>query len=312
MKWTITSWSINKCSLIRRVSSNKCASSHRAILCTQIGMEVVLKRIIRSSMALLNSSFSTIILGRCRCQTLGTTSTPSSRTIWRWWATNIRVPISCRSTIITTSISWEVIIYSNKPIRQRWTSLCRVHSITKISRRCRTTMTLEGPIWSSRTNPRLHMPSRRIVLNRPGIRATMNNMQVVKRWAKLFRLNIKIVEREPSIMLHLQLAWSRTRWEYTQENKLRPTSAPPAAVAMDEWRTWAWLAATKDAAAPCNSKGSWHRTATATRTSVSRQTAAAAMQPCTILSNITTITHMPTTLANPNERAGHPKSLIDL
>lgn len=207
MKWTITWWNINKFSLIRRVNNNnKYVSKLQAIFCTRIDMAAVLKQIIRSNMALLNSSFSIIIPARCRCQTLGTTSTPSSKTIWRWWVTNIRVPISCRSTIITTLISWEVITSSNKLIRRRWTSLCRVHNITKISRRCRTIMTLEGLTWSSRTNRRLHMPSRRIALNRLGIRATMNSMQVVKRWAKLFRLNIKIAEREPSITLRVQLA----------------------------------------------------------------------------------------------------------
>jgi len=205
MKWTITWWNINKYSLIRRANNNnKYVCKLQAIFC-RIDMAVVLKPIIRSNMALLNSSFSIIIRARCRCQTLGTTSTPSSKTIWRWWVTSIRVPISCRSTIITTSIWWEVITSSNKPIRQRWTSLCRGHNITKISRRCRTIMTLEGLTWSSRTNRRLHMPSRRIALNRLGIRATMNSMQVVKRWAKLFRLNIKITEREPSITLRVQL-----------------------------------------------------------------------------------------------------------
>ena len=209
MKWTITWWNINKfqiISLIRRVNNNnKYVSKLQASFCTRIDMAVVLKQIIRSNMALLNSSFSIIIPARCRCQTLGTTSTPSSRTMWRWWVTNIRVPISCRSTIITTSIWWEVITSSNKPILQRWTSLCRGHNITKISRRCRTIMTLEGLTWSSRTNRRLHMPSRRIALNRLGIRATMNSMQVLKQWAKLFRLNIKIAESEPSITLRVQL-----------------------------------------------------------------------------------------------------------
>lgn len=206
MKWTITRWNINKFSLIRRVNNNRCASKLQAIFCTRTDMVAVLKQIIRSNMALLNSSFSIITPARCRCQTLGTISTPSSKTIWRWWVTNIRVLISCRSTTITTSILWEVITSSNKLIRQRWTSLCRGRSIIKISRRCRTIMTLEELTWSSRTSRRLHMPSRRIALNRLGIRATMNSMQVVKRWAKLFRLNIKIVEREPSITLRVQLA----------------------------------------------------------------------------------------------------------
>lgn len=205
MKWTITWWNINRISLTRRVNNNKYASKLQAIFCTRIDMVVVLKQIIRSNMAPLNSSFSIITQARCRCQTLGTTSTPSSKTIWRWWATNIRVPISCRSTIITTSIWWEAITSSNKPIRQRWTSSCRGNNITKISRRCRTIMTLEGPRWSSWTNRRLLMPSRRIAPNKLGIRATMNSMQVVKRWAKLFRQNIKIVEREPSITPRVQL-----------------------------------------------------------------------------------------------------------
>lgn len=205
MKWTITWWNINKFSLIRKANNNKYASKLQAIFCTRIDMAAVLKQIIRSNIALRNSLFSIITPTRCRCQTLGTTSTPSSKTIWRWWVTSIRVPISCRSTIITTSIWWEVITSSNKLIRQRWTSLCRAHNITKISRRCRTIMTLEGPIWSSRTNRLLHLPSRRIALNRPGTRAIMNSMQVVKQWAKLFRLNIRIAEIEPSIMLRVQL-----------------------------------------------------------------------------------------------------------